>query len=113
MVPAESNSSLLKSRVFRGKLETSPLERRSPPLDGGAFVAFWLTTANSRRPDMTKASVRLLPSGTSIWLAAFQVPSRVITETSYFPETISGNTKLPAVDVLAVYAGPRPVELSL
>ena len=32
MVPAASNSNLLKSRAFSGRLETSPLERCSPPL---------------------------------------------------------------------------------
>ena len=32
MVPAASSSNLLKSRAFSGRLETSPLERCSPPL---------------------------------------------------------------------------------
>jgi len=32
IVPAASRSSLLKSRAFRGRLDTFPLDRFSPPL---------------------------------------------------------------------------------
>src|SRR6202165_6122869 len=42
MVPAARRRSLLKSRSLRGRLETSALERRSPPVDWGADD--WSTT---------------------------------------------------------------------
>jgi len=67
IVPAASSSNLLKSRSFRGRLETSPLVRCSPPLPCGAPAFLWALSRGATRrvcpcSELVRSALSVSPS---------------------------------------------------
>ena len=80
MVPAASRRSLLKSREFRGRLETLEAERRSPPLACGVVLASWGETKPLSGDESTRSVVSRAPSVTVIEAADLKRADLVVTE---------------------------------
>src|SRR6476620_11372406 len=69
MVPAASRRSLLKSREFRGRLETLDAERSSPPLACGVKLESWAETRLFSGEESARSVVSRAPSVMAIEMA--------------------------------------------
>ena len=106
IVPAASSSSLLKSRVLSGRLETSPLERCSPPLARRTVSSRSAITVSFFSAESLNPAVSVPPALISMGFAAVEFTPFVFADTSYLPGAISGNVKAPVTLVFAVYSDP-------
>src|SRR5215831_5693648 len=103
IVPAASKSSLLKSREFSGRLDTSDRERCSPPLPCGAEAACPCPrTRVASATDNCRFVVSASPSLTTRDCAAWYKPCCVITATLYVAGVTAENANSPLAFVLAV-----------
>ncbi len=81
MVPAARRRSLLKSREFRGRLETLEAERRSPPLACGVVEFWsWIETKPFSGEDKAKLVVSRAPSVMAMEAADWKCADGVTTE---------------------------------
>src|SRR4029077_11419509 len=90
MVPAASSSNLLKSLALSGRLETSPLERCSPPLPCTEIASTDATKRTCRvGDDSSSPLLSKAPSltTTTTGLSAPHVLPPLSTESSYSPAT--------------------------
>lgn len=120
IVPAASSNSLLKARSFSGKLDTSSLERCSPPLlceppdsPPDKIRTIWFGAASSREADSAtpaliitevaafhELSVALSEAGAF----ALATPTRV-TRSAYVPAAISAKAESPLAEAFAYIPG--------
>src|SRR4029077_16568021 len=80
MVPAASRRSLLKSREFRGRLETLDADRRSPPLACRVELESWDETRPLSGDESARSVVSRAPSVMAIEVADLKCADGVMTE---------------------------------
>ncbi len=106
IVPAANSSNLLKSRSFSGRLETSALERCSPPLPFRSEPCGQPATATpsvSSFAESVSSRFGAFASVITIGFATVQVFPAASTANVYVPASIPVNTNVPFAVVQASY----------